>query len=173
MAKKNFKGVPDDYAEQPPFPWDYIPPPSTHYVGQPKTVLNSVYGGALAPHNSTTKALSEIEFLIAQGIMTVEEATSKFGIPYKKPNDPVLIKAKGPKVMWNDNPHVFTEPVSMNLIRIEVRPDIPGYMGKKHGFACVVSAWQDTTESQLRKLLMDGFIKITDDIIKNMKEQNK
>lgn len=200
MAKKNFKGVPDDYATNPiNDPWAFVNniplfPVSEHKVvcgvcgidhsevtphAEPKSkpytdlaeaskILSEVYGGALAPNNPYTKELSHIEFMMQQGLMTQQQAANILGL--QTPDDPVLIKRSGHKAgsaFFNDTQiHVIT------------KVEIPGYSDlqngfKKHGFGYDISEYSDITESQLRKMLMDGFMKITDDIIKQMKEQNK
>jgi hypothetical protein len=169
MAKKNFKGVPDDYATN-PYPGWGVPIPQ-EAVGICE--ICGVDHGKLVEHNPYTAptnpmSLKQIDKLLKD----------TYGKPYYVPPvDPVLIKATVYKPSFFESPPIV-ESMPIKQMRVEVRPEIPGYSSqkngfKKHGFAWALSGWEDITESQLRKMLMDGFMKITDDIVNQIKEQNK
>lgn len=211
MAKKNFNGVPDDYATtlypswgKPEEAFFHLPSPepSAHFAVHKDAkgnahlndltgMLKDVYEGPLAPANPHTKAMSQMEYveqLFGKGLITKQQQQAynhiMHGVPYKPPVDPVLIKGSGYKAgpaFFDDIP-TLPEPMAYShmpkQIKIQTKIEIPGYSDgpsgyKVHGFGHAISEYSDITESQLRKMLMDGFLKITDDIINNMKEKMK
>jgi len=188
MAKKNFKGVPDDYATNPYPGWgvpsfkDPMQPEGNicficgiDHTKDPEAVNNWV----MSKNNPQSKNTPEPKSSTTSIEDIVEIMKQTYGVPYKPPVDPVLIKGKGG--FWGTFSDTASTPdstVPIKQIRIETRIEIPGYSDqkngyKKHGFGVSMPEFSDITESQLRKILMDGFLKITDDIVKNMKEKNK
>ena len=157
-------------------------------------ILKDVYGGALEPHNPHTKSMNELDYikqLMGDGVISKQEAWSHLynggtwplpasfmkpqSVPYQPP-DPVVIKAvKGHKAFWHkdDSPIPIVEPYPIRQVKVEARVEIPGLDKQRYGFKFAIKGYSDTTESQLRKLLLDGFMKMTDNIINELKEKNK
>jgi hypothetical protein len=120
-----------------------------------------------------------VKKLMGDGVLSLDQAdklAKQLGVAVPFDDNPILIKAtQPPNIVWHvdDHPVLSTaEPIKMKAIRQDIRTDIYG-TAKNISHNIVLDQSRDYTESELRSMLMQGFSKITDIIINELKKEKK